>query len=198
MAHSNQRIHIGDAPFEYALTCNGGLLLCNGETDRAWLRESKELVADMREEVVRGIRLLEKDENRIMEIRDIEELFVFTKSSEPEETIRRMGEQLDLSKVGLFQNGVKVYIVPKGLDKGTGIKRLAKKLREDKIFAAGDSNFDIPMLKVADYSFLPEKLAKAWKDSENLKIPENPETMHIVGENRIFSDEILKILCEIT
>ncbi|MBD5137695.1 MAG: hypothetical protein HDT39_17440 [Lachnospiraceae bacterium] len=38
-------------------------------------------------------------------------------------------------------NGVKAYVVPKKLSKGTALKRFREKVCGDKVIAAGDSEF---------------------------------------------------------
>lgn len=165
---------------KYALVCNGGILLKDGMIDLDWYQETLNIISDVREEVEKSIGLLEKDENRYLEIRYIEQLFVFTKTSEPTVTIEYLSSILDKNKVDIFNNGDKIYVIPKELNKGTGILRLKKKLSANKIIAAGDSEFDISMLKASDIGFCPDSLITEC-NSKILKYP---------GE--VFTVEMLK------
>ena len=152
------RINLGVGEFEYALTCNGGILLRNGKSDENWYSESLNMVKDSSSEMKRAIEILKRDENVSFEIRFISDLFVFTKSDMPYETIKRLSAELDVEKVDVFDNGSKVYVVPKELNKGNAVKRLKRLIEHSVIIAAGDSNFDISMLKAADYVIYPEEL----------------------------------------
>ena len=105
------------------------------------------MVKDSEDEIKRGIELLEYDTRRNFELRFIRGLFVFTKCEEPETVVIDLRNLLDNSKVDIFNNGTKVYILPKRLNKGAAITRLKKKLGADKVIAAGDSLFDIPMIE---------------------------------------------------
>lgn len=153
-----QRIDMGIAVPAYALVCNGGILLENGRPNHGWYRESRKLAADAREELDQAIVLLEQDRNRCMEVRLIEQLFIFTKSTQPEESMRRLKEQLDETKVDICQNGTKIYVLPKQLNKGMSVVRLKNRLHADQIFAAGDSEFDKSMLLAADTGICPAGL----------------------------------------
>ncbi len=177
-----ERINLGIGTPDCALVCNGGVLLKNGQEDEDWYRESLELIKGSREELERAESLLEKDEDRSMEVRNIRELFLFTKSSRPEETVRRLEKQLDPKAVSVFRNGVKVYVVPAGLDKGTAVRRLRLRIPAERLLAAGDSEFDLPMLREADGAMAPDTL---WEAADlSGRITELPE-------GRVFSDRML-------
>lgn len=122
------RIDLGIETPLYALVCNGGVLLKNGCEDADWYEESLRLTADCRGELIRAEKLLQQDTNRSFEVRNIRELFVFTKSDRPELTAGLLRAQLDLSLVDVFQNGVKVYVLPKSLTKGHAVRRMRKRL----------------------------------------------------------------------
>lgn len=155
-----KRIDMGIRTPEYALVCNGGILLIDGSPDNAWYQESLSRVAYAQEEMKKAINLLEQDKDRCFEVRFIEQLFVFTKSNDPNRTVQSLCRCLNINKVDVFNNGSKVYVVPKELDKGKGVIRLKKKIGADKIIAAGDSEFDISMLLACDIGMCPEGLMK--------------------------------------
>lgn len=155
-----QRIALGVGVPAYALVCNGGVLLKDGVREEAWYEESRRLVQPCREEMKKGIRLLEEDENRSFEVRWIEELFVYTKSSSPQATTQRLREGLDTEKADVLTNGEKIYIVPKHLDKGTAVRRFRERMKPTLSIGAGDSLFDVPMLRAVDVPILPEALSR--------------------------------------
>lgn len=180
-----QRIQLGNKPPEYALVCNGGILLHHGESDSNWYRESRRLVASCQADLFQAEKLLKTDEYVNFEVRNIENLFVFTKSAKPKQTIKRLHKHLEGSQVELFSNGMKVYAVPRKLNKGEAVKRFRHRIAREITVAAGDSRFDIPMLKEADLALARWELQK-----------EQMGGKHVIylGEKEIFSDEVLKYL----
>lgn len=154
------RISLGIGPRKYALVCNGGILLVDGKSDEDWYNESKELIKCSLDQLNIAIEYLEKDERRNFELRFIEDLFIFTKCSEPENVVEDLKEVLDETKVDVFNNGIKVYVVPKNLSKGNAILRFKQYIQSDITIAAGDSEFDISMLKEADISYAPHGFKK--------------------------------------
>lgn len=169
-----ERIDLGIGKIPYALVCNGGVLLVDGEEDDKWYKESIEIIKDSHEQLKTAIELLDEDVNRSFEVRFIRDLFVFTKSAKPEETIKMLMGKLDTSKVDVMSNGVKVYVVPKELSKGNAIIRLKERLGADKVFAAGDSEFDISMLQCADVAIAPASLDfNNTKDNEIVRMSDN-------------------------
>lgn len=177
-----ERIDLRIGAIAYALVCNGGVLLKDGQEDNLWYEESLELVLDCREELRRAEIMMLGDENRDFEVRNIRNLFLFTKSSKPIQSAEVLKQKLDGKRVEVFSNGVKVYVVPKALNKGAAVRRLRNKLCAEAAIAAGDSEFDISMLEEADIGFAPEELADFHKFRK--KITAIPKTC-------IFSDEVL-------
>lgn len=153
-----RRISMGIHTPEYALVCNGGILLKDGERDHSWYEESLRLVSDTAAEMEHAMQMLAADEALSMEVRFIEKLFLFTKSSEPDRSIARLRAALGKSRVNVFSNGNKVYVVPEKLSKGHGVMRLRAMLGAELVLAAGDSEFDKPMLFAADLGMCPEGL----------------------------------------
>lgn len=148
-----QRICFPGISPSYVLACNGGVLLEEGRIAVDWYKESLEMVEDCRGELDKGQRVLTEDENRDFEVWRIQELFLFTKSRESGETVKKLKMCLDLQKVDVFTNQSKVYVLPKVLNKGTAIERIKCRLGAERVFAAGDSAFDVPMLEKADLAY---------------------------------------------
>lgn len=142
---------------EYALCVNGGTLLVNGEPDADWSRWSRSIFEDCADELSRFRELLERDARRTFEVRLVDGLFLFTKSFEPAETLKNLGES---SSCECFFTGEKIYVIPKNLNKGAAVKRLAKRLGLSEFAAAGDSLMDISMLNAAQTAVFTEDIPK--------------------------------------
>lgn len=183
-----QRINLGIRPFAYALVCNGGVLLRDGKEEKSWYYQSLELVKEALDELNKAEQVLEQDIRRSFEIRNIRNLFLFTKSNDATGTINDLKKRLNLSKVDVFSNGVKVYVVPKQLNKGMAIQRFKKYIGNRKIIAAGDSLFDIPMLEEAEVGLAPRGLLDEEADNKGIQILDKEE---------LFSEQIVEILEEI-
>lgn len=180
-----ERIDLGLGQIPYALVCNGGVLLVNGEEDPSWYADSREMIRNCLGELKKGEDLLENDENRCLEVRKIRSLFLFTKSRQPSVTVQRLAKRLDTSLVDVISNGAKVYVVPRKLTKGNAVKRFQKMVKADQVIAAGDSIFDISMLKYADIAVAPQ----------SLEIGEKPAGELIrIEETTLFSEGLLEYL----
>lgn len=182
-----RRIDLGLGEPQYALVCNGGVLLVDGQEEEGWYQETLELISECREELDRAGRILREDADRSFEVRNIRELFLFTKSERPEISAGKLREKLDMEKMGVFTNGVKVYAVPKRLNKGKAVRRFRERFHPEKVIAAGDSGFDIPMLEEADLGFAPKELGRCCKFGGNIKL---------MDEIGIFPEKVLEYLAE--
>lgn len=147
-----QRIELG-IRVPYVLTCNGGVLLKEGRKDMGWYYDSLKLTESSWDELWKAQDILKCDRDRSMEVRFIEELFVFTKSREPEKTVHKLREKLDLSKVDVLLNGVKVYVFPKNLMKGNAVRRLKEELGVQYAVAKGENVFDLIMIAEGNGEF---------------------------------------------
>ncbi len=172
-----RRIRLGSHWYpEYALAANGGILLDNNTVDLDWYQESKDLIKKAEKELKQSIAILEKDENVILEVRKVDDLFAFTKSNNPEKTIEILKKNIHMEEVNVYKNGQKVYVFPKILNKGNALRRLKDKCEPEFIIAAGDSDFDISMLQIAHKSFMPLSLNEIIGD--------------IIGEKIVFNDKV--------
>lgn len=159
------RINLGAGAFQYALTCNGGVLLVDGAEDADWYRESLKRISRSKSSLARAMEFLEKDRRRTFAVRFIKELFVFTKCGEPEAVAAELEAVLDMETVDVFSNGAKVYVVPKALGKGNAVDRFREYINAAYVMAAGDSEFDISMLEAADYGIAAPTLVQRYLDS---------------------------------
>lgn len=162
------RINLGIGIPKYALTCNGGVLLVDGVEDPNWYQESLELVALSQAELKKAELLLENDQNRIFEVRNIRDLFLFTKCNLPKESVDNLRNQLDLAIVDVFHNGLKVYVVPKKLSKGNAVIRFRNMVNATKVIVAGDSEFDLSMFAEAMIGLAPKDLEQKYELPDNV------------------------------
>lgn len=154
---------LGFSP-RYALCDNGGTLLVNGETDAEWSEWSREIFRECSDELSRFRELLERDPRRSFEVRLVDGLFLFTKSRKPDETLKYIGEGALCER---FSTGEKVYVIPKGLNKGAAVKRLAERIGLSEFAAAGDSFMDVSMLNEANTAIFTENIPAELIIAEN-------------------------------
>lgn len=179
-------LQIGNIP--YALVCNGGILLKDGEKDSSWYRTSLESIRESMPSLKAAQRFLEKDSRRKFELRFIEDLFLFTKCDQPELVVEELKKNLDTNSADVFHNKEKVYVVPGKLSKGAAVERFREYIKADKIIAAGDSEFDISMLRAADIRITPHGFRQEY--SIDFPVEEMPG-------NEIFSDEMTERILEL-
>lgn len=180
-----ERITLGVGELPFALVCNGGVLLINGKKDPEWYAHSLELIAGCRREMEKAAALLEQDPGREMEVRYIEELFLFTKCADPGKTVRTLQRELDTTALDVLHNGTKVYVLPKELRKGKALQRFREYKKAQRVFAAGDSAFDVSMLEAADWAAAPDALLKTYR------LPG-----HVAGMpgRAVYSEEVLEAI----
>lgn len=177
------RIDLGLDKIKYALTCNGGILLVNGKIDIAWYNYSRQIVKESIEDINLAMYYLNKDERRKFELRYIEEMFLFTKCDNSLSVVNDLKKVLNKDYVDIYNNGEKVYVVPKKLSKGNAIKRIRKLFEKAYIIAAGDSEFDVSMVNNADKGIVPYGFNDIYNVGNNVQ--EMPK-------NIIFSESVLR------
>ena len=150
-----RRVRLPGGEPEWALCCNGGVLLHRGAEEEGWRQESEKLISGTVPALRRGMELLGRYPAVLGEARMVENLFVFAKSERPEKTLLRLREAMAGEPVVVDGTGQKVYLIPAPLSKGAGLARLRKRLRPKRIVAAGDSLLDLSMLRLADVAAFP-------------------------------------------
>lgn len=145
-----RRIHwTEDFRPRYAVTSNGAYLL-EGDTQENFLREVVEPYAEELESLHENF----STDERFDICRVVDGSFLYLRGR----------DNLDIDAVTfdtsltVQHTGRKIYLFPPQLNKGNALELLAKKNPAEKIFAAGDSVIDLPMLELADVAFAPETL----------------------------------------
>ena len=135
----------------YAVVANGAYLL-DGERQENFLREVVEPYVDELE--FQREKFSTDDTFNICRI--VDESFLFLRCRDDVDAA-----QLDFDTPLTVQHtGKKIYFFPPELNKGAALKLLTKKFSPDKIFSAGDSDIDLPMLEFADVAFAPKSLGR--------------------------------------
>lgn len=162
-------IDLGYVP-EFALVTNGGVLLVDGKMDEEWYNQSLEIAQKATSEIAKVDSILQKlDFENITRMED--DLFLMIRSDNPSELYEILKKELDLTKVNIYANRIKAYIIPKGIDKGNAIKRFRKYIEQkniSKTITAGDSDMDVPMLKQGDIAFAPDTLKELVSKEVNI------------------------------
>ncbi|MDO5560213.1 MAG: HAD hydrolase family protein [Oscillospiraceae bacterium] len=179
-----ERIHLFDNYVPHlAAAANGGVLLIDGESDKEWYAQSQQLIRNSLPVMDEGMRILEKDPDVSFEIRIVDGMFVFTKSGNTDATKKRLSDALDKSQVMIYNIGEKIYIFPAVLTKGRAVERLVQRFGFTGVICAGDSEFDISMLEIADIAYYPLGLAEYVSSKNGIGFDET---------HRRFADSLLE------
>ncbi len=143
---------------EYALIGNGALLLRQGESDPDWLAETLRLSGEERGELPKAAQWLE-ERCGAGAVHPDAGLLVYAAAEEPEALAAGLRQALDPRLVSVLCDARKVYAIPRSLNKGEAVRRFLRRFPASLTIAAGDSDFDLPMLEQADRALLPERLA---------------------------------------
>lgn len=184
-----ERIHLMKSGVpQYALASNGGILLKNGEIDRRWYEESRDMIKDALDDLAAAKEILRGNPDLLLDIRLVDGLFLFTKIRNPEEKQKMLQEKLGTGRVSVYLNGEKLYVVPDKLNKGEAIQRLKTISDVSYTVAGGDSLFDVPMLLQADLAVFPEHL--------NTGLLKRHQKNKIVESDQYLSDALLDCVKE--
>lgn len=152
----------GTAP-KFAVVSNGANLLHDGEINLEWQKYFYKFIQPYENETQRQLEKFSQDKNFTI-CRIVDQSFLFLKCSDDAEiisTVKKIQADTDLI---VEYSGRKIYLFPPKLNKGEALLKLKKNFSPQKIFAAGDSEIDIPMLNVADVAFANSKLKLSHKN----------------------------------
>ena len=145
-----------DAAPDFALVCSGAILLRHGEVDAEWLHESRETLKECAAHLEHYAGFLSRFSP---DVRIVDGFLIFAgfKHGDVESVNLAASETERVIDKKLFELQVvygKIYIMPKALNKGIALSRLAGD-RKDLLVCAGDSLLDLSMLEIADISLVP-------------------------------------------
>lgn len=134
---------------KYSILGNGSQLYIDGEIDYEWLTESLQYVNDCLPELCRA-RTLMNNFNGNDYTKFCDDMFMFTKSDNPRGLTEHLCNNLDLSKATICEQGSKIYVLPRQLNKGFSIDRFRKRFCVGTTVSAGDAVLDFPMSEYSD------------------------------------------------
>lgn len=141
----------GCAP-RYAVTTNGAILLKDGIPDAAWKEELAPILTAAHDELLALCTAHESDPAyRIC--RMVDDAYLFLMPQEGEEHASCLQALAEETTLPIACSGKKIYILPRGLDKGQALQKLQERFQATETFAAGDSAMDLPMLRAATHAW---------------------------------------------
>lgn len=170
---------------KYALICNGGILLVDGIEDPAWYSETLALISSELPEL-QATKELVQHVSPSLRLHDVCGLFFYVKHDTPALFAEQIRQIASPKNISILHDRHKVYCLPSMLNKGKAIERFAQRFGDTVSIAAGDSEFDIPMLAYADTRIIPPVLEQ-YLPTENT----------ITISTSVFSDGICNYLSTI-
>jgi hypothetical protein len=144
----------------YAIINNGGMVLIKGNVDSNWQKKLQiKLLAECMP--MREIwEFFHKTLNGpwISVARQADGLFCYfivDQAKIPAENLYNFAQKIVNWGWELILQGRKLYLIPKVVNKGDALKYVKDMSGRNLIVAAGDSQLDVCMLKVADYPIIP-------------------------------------------
>lgn len=172
---------------EYAVACNGAILLRGGEIDEAWYNQSKEMVAPylpLLEQLYQALH----DQIRFKSCRIIDGMYLYVHCHTAGEAQSCADTYSGKTALHVLCVGRKVYFLPPEFSKGAALRRLAERFGAEQTIAAGDSVVDISMLEAADCAIAPEGLLDAQDDN----------AVHVCPPEVHFSEFVLDTVLQYT
>lgn len=110
---------------------------------------------------------MERHTERLLPVKCIDGLFLYTKSSVPEQLRQQLEAVLDLDQVQVLLHGAKVYVMPHTLTKGAVVPADSPAISAELHLGCWRQYVCVPMLQAADFAFAPEKLASYLSGQSN-------------------------------
>jgi HAD superfamily hydrolase (TIGR01484 family) len=151
-----KRIHLFEKAVHYAITSAGGTLLIDNEVDPVRQAETQAIVYEQLPAMNTLFSLLLEDK-RISLVKRVDNTFIFVKCKDSASLRNEIAAHV--TSLEVVASGEKIYILPRGINKGVAIQELKDLLRPVILICAGDSVMDIPMLNIADIAIVPKNIA---------------------------------------
>ncbi len=134
---------------EYALTANGYILLKQDIPEPEWLSASQIQNQKYQEEFQHLEQICLQD-SRFRHVSIADGMFVACACESSEIADSCLSVYQSVTELQAFRTGRKLYFFPPDSDKGSALQRFCERHSFDVIIAAGDSEMDLPMMKIAD------------------------------------------------
>lgn len=139
------------------LICNGAILLQDGVENIEWKKESISIADTDRPAYVEALKLAEKIAGRDSVV-SVDHFMFYIRTDNVEGIFKALSRNVDLYHLSILRDSRKVYCLSASMNKGNAAERYMVNFGYDQFIAAGDSDFDIPLLKKADISFCPDSI----------------------------------------
>ena len=150
---------------KYAVVSNGANLINNNDIDKNWRQDIYYYIQPYEDELNRQKVLLSQNPNFTI-CRIVDGSFLFLKCND-DVNIKSISSLLqEQTNLTVQHSGRKVYMFPPKLNKGEALLQLKKLFNPDKVFCAGDSIIDVPMLNLADVAFGPSNFSYCLSSQE--------------------------------
>ena len=148
------------------VTTNGAVLLHGGEVDAAWREAHDALIAPAREEIARCHALYLGD-RAFIRCRIVDDAYLFVYCADGVDAQAQAAECQKQTSLRVEPSGRKIYFFPPKLTKGAALLELCRRFSPRKVYAAGDTAIDTPLLAAADRAFAAKTLAM--KDAAHVR-----------------------------
>ncbi|MBR4224326.1 MAG: hypothetical protein IKR73_05910 [Oscillospiraceae bacterium] len=168
-----------------ALVCNGAMLLHGSTEDMEWRKGSEALCAEDTPFLYKAYEDMKSytDDEIIFE----EPFMFYVRSSDPSAAYNYASTLAD-DHIRVYADARKVYFIPASLDKSAAVKRYISLTGETAYICAGDSTFDIDMLRSSGLSFASPAIADKVGDNAVIcgdimtdRMTEMLRSIHIFG-----------------
>ena len=138
---------------EYTVVSNGANLIHNDNIDKNWRHDIYHHTQPYEGELQEQQKELSRDKNFSI-CRTVDDSFLFLKCSDAADVESISTELQEQTNLTVQYSGRKIYLFPPKLNKGVALLQLKGLFNPDKVFCAGDSIIDMPMLNLADVAFI--------------------------------------------
>jgi hydroxymethylpyrimidine pyrophosphatase-like HAD family hydrolase len=188
-----RRIHYFTAHIPpYALASCGGVLFRGGERDPLWEEAFYPQIREASETMRRCLsQLLPRRD--VSWAKWVDRVFIAAQSADPQGVASRLSQEAGSAAVEFFTEDSRLYIFPRGFNKGSAVNMLRLLVQPEILVCAGDSRLDLPMLRAADIALVPgESLARQLRDSPGFRGKLYcPERQTAGGASADFADYII-------
>ena len=140
------------------MATNGAVLLHGGEVDAAWCEAHDALIAHAREEIVRCHALYLGDA-AFIRCRIVDDAYLFVYCADGVDARAQAEKCQKQTSLRVEPSGRKIYFFPQKLTKGAALRELCRRFSPRRVYAAGDTAIDAPLLAAADLAFAAKTLA---------------------------------------
>ncbi|GLY08915.1 HAD family hydrolase [Pseudobacillus badius] len=180
---------------KYAITCNGGVILENGQIDRHWqeyvqtkINQSKTSLEEVKTRVIETA-----DAVWLESIRTVDPFFIYLiikPELAPAEVLNEYARWAAGQGWEFSHQGRKVYFIPSFINKWDAVQYIAEKEGKKPVLTAGDSYLDVCLIEKSGCGLIPRH-GEAAADYGHLGLT---ETSGIAAAEEIVEAALLKKL----